>query len=157
VTALRDISSSTGGNAGNEMAMFVSRNGQDWTKAKFPHGAGLKEGAYTVVEGTTHSLVVDVLDPSLGTGRLFTSDSEGSHFVQSLDMTHRNSRGIVDYEHLQNVQGAAIANTQTGGFGEEKVRSKATWDDGSRWSPLQAPDGMCKGQKPVSAAMIAAS
>lgn len=127
VTALRDSSSG----AQSEMAMFVTRDGDAWYKAKFPHGAGLKEGSYTVVEGTAHSLVVDVLDAELGTGRLFTSDSEGSHFVQSLENTNRNDRGIVDYEHLQNVEGAALANTKERGMGDDVlIKTHITWSDG---------------------------
>ncbi|PWN42574.1 Oligoxyloglucan reducing end-specific cellobiohydrolase [Ceraceosorus guamensis] len=148
VAALRDISSSTGGNAGDQMALFVSRDGESWHKGKFPHDAGLQEGAYTIVEGTTHSLVVDVFDPGFGTGRLFTSDSEGIHFVQSLDGTNRNARGIVDYEHLENIEGAALANIRAGLPGEHRVRTRITWDDGSRWAPLSAPDDKCKGQNP---------
>lgn len=144
VTALKDIASSSGGNAGDEMALFVSEDGDSWNKAQFPHGHGLKEGAYTIVEGTTHSLVVDVVDTSSSipgwfgpkTGNLFTSDSSGTQFVKSLEGTNRNPNGIVDYEHLASVEGVALANTVQGandGNAEEgrgRIRSMITFDDG---------------------------
>ncbi|PWN28461.1 Oligoxyloglucan reducing end-specific cellobiohydrolase [Jaminaea rosea] len=146
VTALRDIQSSSGGNMGTEMAMFVSQDGNKWQKAKFPHGHGLRENAYTVVDSTLHSLVVDVLDAGgSSTGVLFTSDSEGVHFVKSLESTSRAPNGIVDFEHLENVEGVAIANVVTdqgggrGGYESRKVRSMITWDDGSRWNYIKAP------------------
>jgi photosystem II stability/assembly factor-like uncharacterized protein len=143
VTALRDIQSSTGGNAGTEMAMFVSTDGDKWRKANFPHGHGLKENAYTVVDSTLHSLVVDVLDAAgTSTGTLFTSDSEGIHFVKSLEATSRNAQGIIDFEHLENIEGVGLANVITGlagGTAERLTRSMITWDDGSRWNYIKAP------------------
>lgn len=146
-TALRDIQGSQGNAAGDEMALFVSTDGDRWQKAKFPHGHGLRENAYTVVDSTLHSLVVDVVaSPRASTGTLFTSDSAGIHFVPSLESTKRNDRGIVDFEHLENIEGVAIANVATdsnpaegGGFERQKIRSMITWDDGSRWAFIRAP------------------
>ncbi|CAO1625062.1 unnamed protein product [Jaminaea pallidilutea] len=144
VTALRDTQSSSGGsNSGDEMALFVSKDADTWHKAKFPHGRGLRENAYTVVDSTLHSLVVDVLDNTgSAIGNLFTSDSEGTHFVKSLESTKRDANGIVDFEHLQNIEGVAIANVVVDvGTGGAAVRSRSviTWDDGSRWSHIKAP------------------
>lgn len=147
ITALRDIQASAGGSSGDQMALFVSKDGDHWHKAKFPHGHGLKENAYTVVDSTLYSLVVDVLDATgSSTGVLFTSDSEGTQFVKSLDKTKRNSRGIVDFERLENIDGVAIANVVpddesrgSGASGAERVRSMITWDDGSRWAYIRAP------------------
>ncbi|CAO1617832.1 unnamed protein product [Sympodiomycopsis kandeliae] len=145
VAALKDISTSNGGSAGSELAMFVSKNGDTWQKAQFPHGHGLKENAYTVVDSTLHSLVVDVVDAgsSASTGNLFTSDSEGVYFVKSLEGTHRDPSGIVDFEHLQNIEGVGIANVLTddgpAGYDARRLRSKITWDDGSTWDFIEAP------------------
>ncbi|EPQ27080.1 uncharacterized protein PFL1_05364 [Pseudozyma flocculosa PF-1] len=135
VTALRE-SQGTSGSSG--MALFVTRDGVKWQKAQFPHGSELRENAYTVVDSTLHSLMVDVLD-SLGsdTGVLFTSDSTGTQFVKSLEGTNRNSRGLVDFEHLQNIEGVGIANVKAESDGA--TRSMITFDDGSHWHPLRAP------------------
>ncbi|UZJ55856.1 hypothetical protein CBS101457_005176 [Exobasidium rhododendri] len=148
VTALRDIAGSSGGSIGQEMALFVSTDGDRWKKANFPHGAGLTEGAYTIVEGTTHSMVVDVLDTTLGgqTGTLFTSDSEGSQFVKSLDGTNRNRVGIVDYEHLANIEGVSLANVRADihlGGSQHGMGTKTviTFNDGSSWNFVKPPAG----------------
>lgn len=154
VTALRDISSSSKGGLGTEMALFVSLDGDHWERARFPHGAGLTEGAYTIVEGTTHSLVVDVVDTTLGgqTGTLFTSDSKGVNFVKSLEGTNRNSRGFVDYEHLANIEGVSIVNVRADihlGNSQHGTGSKSliTFNDGSSWNFLQPPSGECSNKK----------
>lgn len=154
VTALRDIQSSSRGNAGMEMALFVSEDGDQWHKTNFPHGAGLTEGAYTIIEGTTNSLVVDVLDVSLvgQTGTLFVSNSKGTDFVKSLEGTSRNRNGIVDYEHLMNIDGVAVANVRADiHFGGETkhgtgTKSLITFNDGSNWRFLNPPAGQCKGK-----------
>lgn len=148
VTALRDIQGSSGGNIGVQMALFVSKDGDEWRKAQFPHDAGLTEGAYTIVEGTTHSLVVDVLDATLGgiSGTLFTSDSNGEYFVKSLEGTGRNRMGIVDYEHLANIEGVSLANVRADihmGGSQHGLGTKTliTFNDGSNWSFLKPPSG----------------
>lgn len=153
VTALRDLSSGSSGGAATEMALFTSVDGDTWNKAQFPHGAGLVEGAYTIIQGTTHSLVVDVVDTTLGTqtGTLFTSDAEGIHFVKSLQGTSRSIAGIVDYEHLANIEGVSLANVRADvhlGGTEHGTGTKSliTYNDGSSWRFLQPPAGTCKGQ-----------
>ncbi|PWN53321.1 Oligoxyloglucan reducing end-specific cellobiohydrolase [Violaceomyces palustris] len=143
VTALRDIQSSTGGNDGEEMALFVTKDGIKWNKAKFPHGHGLRENAYTIVDSTLHSLVVDVLDTD--TGSLFTSDSTGTQFVKSLEGTNRNSRGIVDFEHLANIDGVGLANIKA--EKDSAIRTMITFDDGSRWQPVKAPKVDASGKR----------
>lgn len=135
VTALRDAQSGGAGGSGDEMTMFVSIDGNEWSKARFPHGHGLRENAYTVVDSTLHSLVVDVLDGAGSqTGVLFTSDSTGTQFVKSLEGTNRNRDGIVDFEHLTGIEGVGLANTIGNAAdmsGEEKfVKTMITFDDG---------------------------
>ena len=93
------------------MLLYVTSDTQTWDRAQFPHGHGLKENAYTIVESTKHSILVDVLtDPASVSGTLFTSDSSGTNFVRSLEHTNRNAAGIVDFESLENIEGVAIAN-----------------------------------------------
>jgi hypothetical protein len=123
--------------AGDEMILYVTEDGQTWSRALFPHGHGLKENAYTIVESTSHSILVDVLtDTASATGTLFTSNSNGTYFVRALEHTNRNSMGIVDFEKLENVEGVAIANVVgnwedvQGSQGEKRLKTKITFDDG---------------------------
>lgn len=96
VTALKPTSS-TGGQDSSEMVLYVTEDGGTWSRALFPHGHGLKENAYTIVESTEHSILVDV-NSAAGSksGTLFTSNSNGTYFTQSLEHTNRNKMGIVD-------------------------------------------------------------
>ncbi|WFD30491.1 vacuolar protein sorting/targeting protein PEP1 [Malassezia sp. CBS 17886] len=123
---------------GQGMSLFVSRDATTWVRARFPHGQELHEHAYTVLAGPAFHLLVDVLDAATGTGTLFLSDSSGTHFTRGLEGTLRNARGIVDYEHLANIDGAAIANTRTAAT-PPRVQTHITHDDGSSWTHLAPP------------------
>lgn len=143
-----------GAAAGDEMLLFVSEDGANWSRAMFPHGQGLKENAYTIVESTQHSIIVDVLtDPQAATGTLFTSNSNGTYFVKSLADTNRNSMGIVDYEKLVAVEGVSIANVVLNVEEVEakvepkRVSTRITFDDGGRWALLRPPDEDWEGKR----------
>ena len=120
--------------------MYVSLDGNTWSHAKFPHGSSSKlfENAYTIVESTTHSLAVDVLTHTRSTvGTLFVSNSNGTHFVESLKNTNRNDVGYVDFEDILGVEGVGIANVvenaeDVDGRGQTKrLGSVITFDDGA--------------------------
>lgn len=142
------------GDGSDEMLLFVTEDGSTWSRAKFPHGSGLKENAYTIVESTPHSIVVDVLtDPMASSGTLFTSNSNGTYFVKSLDHTNRNVMGIVDYEKIVALEGIAVANVISnieeveGNIEEKKVQTKMTFDDAGTWDLLRAPETDHNGKK----------
>lgn len=151
VTALRPSAGTEGGST--EMVLYVTEDGRTWSRALFPHGHGLKESAYTIVESTPHSILVDVnSSPSATSGTLFTSNSNGTYFVRSLENTNRNKMGIVDFEKLVSVEGVAIVNTVSNPeaveAGEEKhLKTKITFDDGGRWNLIQAPSVDDEGKK----------
>jgi hypothetical protein len=135
VVAMRDLSP---GNEG-EMLLYVTVNGKIWAKAQFPHSssAKLKENAYTLVESTTHSLAVDVvLHEMAATGTLFTSNSNGTFFVESLKDTNRNEVGFVDYERIYGVEGVGLANVVMNPVdvesrgAQKRLRTYITFDDG---------------------------
>lgn len=137
VAALKDMSG--GGTDNSEMILFVSVDGQTWSKAKFPHASSsrLLENAYTIVESTTHSLAVDVLTHSTSSvGTLFVSNSNGTYFVESLKNTNRNDAGFVDFEDIVGVDGVGLANVVAnaeevdGRKAPKKIRSVITFDDG---------------------------
>lgn len=148
-SAAQDAGSGGGGDAGGgggssssrgngEMVMYVTEDGETWSRAQFPHGHGLRENAYTIVESTEHSILVDVnSSPSAVAGTLFTSNSNGTYFVRSLENTNRNRMGIVDFEQIVGVEGVAIINTVMNveaveaGKEEKALKTKITFDDGA--------------------------
>ncbi|EJC99110.1 signal sequence binding protein [Fomitiporia mediterranea MF3/22] len=143
VVALKDLAGS------GDMLLYVSVDAQTWARAHFPHqsSAQLRENAYTIVEGTTHSLGVDVLLHAQATiGTFFVSNSNGTYFVESLRDTNRNDLGFVDFENIYGVEGVGIANVVANaqdveGRGVPKqLQSRITFDDGSTWTRLTPPD-----------------
>ncbi|KAM0751951.1 putative signal sequence binding protein [Meredithblackwellia eburnea MCA 4105] len=152
VTALKPTST-TGGQDSSEMVLYVTEDGITWSRALFPHGHGLKENAYTIVESTEHSILVDV-NSAAGSksGTLFTSNSNGTYFVRSLEHTNRNKMGIVDFEKLVGVEGVAIVNVVSNpdavDAGQEKqLKTMITYDDGGHWNLIQAPTRDNEGKK----------
>lgn len=138
----------------DDMFLFVSTDAQTWERAQFPHttASKLRENAYTIVESTMHSLAVDVLlYPKSAIGTLFVSNSNGTHFVQSLQNTNRNGQGFVDFENIYGVEGVGFANVvdnavEVDGRNVGKIiKTLATFDDGSSWAPLRAPEKDVKG------------
>lgn len=148
VAALKPTSDEYPSGTSDEMVLYVSKDAQKWQRGIFPHGHGLKENAYTIVDSNSYSIIVDVLtDPNSNSGTLFTSNSEGTYFVRSLEHTNRNLNGIVDFEKLENVDGVAVANILTNWQDfktpndptDRKVQTRITYDDGARWTPIKAP------------------
>ncbi|GAA5934219.1 hypothetical protein JCM1841_004702 [Sporobolomyces salmonicolor] len=143
-----------GSNSGSgEMVLYVTEDGETWSRAQFPHGHGLRENAYTIVESTPHSLLIDVnSSPSAAAGTLFTSNSNGTYFVRSLENTNRNKMGIVDFEKIVSVEGVAIVNTvmnvEAVEAGQAKeLKTRITFDDGGHWSLIKAPATDNEGRK----------
>lgn len=130
LAALRDASKK-----GAQLSLFVSRDGDKWDRASFPHGQELKESGYTVLEGSPSRLLIDVVDVGLQTSTIYGSDSTGVSFVPKLNSTVRNGKGFVDYEHAATLNGIALANVRADG----KIKSRITFDDGNTWHPLTAP------------------
>ena len=133
-----------------ELNLFVSLDGANWDKARFPHDHKLEQDAYTVLESTNYSLQVNVMTngvmrPPMGT--LFTSDSTGVTFTENIQHVNRNGQGFVDFEKIQNIQGIILVNV-VGNYEEvlediaaKKKQSKISFDDGRTFQPLTVLDG----------------
>ncbi|KAI9488126.1 hypothetical protein BDB00DRAFT_849759 [Zychaea mexicana] len=133
------------------MDLYVSQDGENWHEAVFPEGASVQEKAYTIVESTGQSLLVDVLvNPLAEFGTLYKSNSNGTFFVNSLNHTNRNGMGIVDFERMQGVEGVMLANVVANheqvaaGSAKKELQTRISFDDGSTWTAIKKvknPDG----------------
>ncbi|TPX69836.1 hypothetical protein SpCBS45565_g02188 [Spizellomyces sp. 'palustris'] len=135
--------------------LFVSTDGNVFSRARFPLGTNVQQEAYTVLESSTTSLAIDMLAgksssnrPSLY-GTLYFSNTDGTHFVKSLEHTNRARGGRVDFERIQAsiIQGIQLANVvvnwediERSGIEEEKqLATKLSFDNGGRWDLLRPP------------------
>ncbi|KAI3629041.1 hypothetical protein CBS9595_000113 [Malassezia furfur] len=130
-----------------ELALYVTLDAVHWHRAHFPHGQLLHENAYTILDGPRFHLLVDVLDAASQTGSLFLSDGSGTNFTLGLHGTQRNAQGVVDYEHLANMDGIAIANVRSEPGAHVRVKTMITRDEGSHWAYLRAPARDVDGHK----------
>jgi hypothetical protein len=133
---------------GDAVKLIVSKDLEKWEQVRFSDERSISENAYTVLESSDTSLHVDVLtDPESSTGTFYTSNSDGTYFIKSLEHTNRNRLGLVDMEKIEGIDGVLIANVvdnPSSGHGEpRRVRSKISYDDGRNWNYLQTD--FCKG------------
>ncbi|KAI9171505.1 Vacuolar protein sorting-associated protein [Paramyrothecium foliicola] len=136
----------------DEMALYVTDDTIKWHRAMFPtddnhdHSHRIYQGAYTVLESTNYSIQVDVRTghPSKPTGVLFTSNSNGTYFIENIPYTNRNEEGHVDFEKISGIQGIFMVNIVENGAdvekkgGDKEIVSKITFDDGRTFEPVKA-------------------
>ncbi|KAK9765410.1 vacuolar protein sorting/targeting protein PEP1 [Basidiobolus ranarum] len=133
----------------DDMSLFITQDGMEWDMANIPLNSGLKQNAFTLLESSSHSLVLDVVySNSAAYGNLYRSNFNGSFYSTSLKYTNRNAAGIVDYEKIQGVEGIVLSNIvsnydavdRNGPWVEKKLKSMISFDDGAHWRNLKAPE-----------------
>lgn len=132
----------------DELAMFVTDDAITWHRAEFGNHK-IEEEAYTVLEGTNHSIQVDVMntDKSVNMGVFFSSNSNGTYFARHIEHTNRNEAGFVDFEDIAGIQGIVLVNVvdnweevENDPRTEKKVISQISFDDGRTFQPLKVKD-----------------
>ncbi|KAF9426712.1 vacuolar protein sorting/targeting protein PEP1, partial [Entomortierella beljakovae] len=134
-----------------DMTLYVSDDAKTWSKARFPQSFALRQDAYTILESTSYSLILDVKASPMDThGTLMVSNSNGSNFAQSIQYTNRNEGDTVDFEKIQNIDGVYLVNVVDNHEGsprmdEKKLRTRISFEAGSNWQyimpPKTRPDG----------------
>ncbi|MBE3041713.1 hypothetical protein IMZ48_03860, partial [Candidatus Bathyarchaeota archaeon] len=135
----------------DEMALYVTTDTVTWTRAMFPlsHGHTVNQGAYTVLESTNYSLQIDVMNtrPLGPMGVMFTSNSDGTYFIENLEHTNRDDRGLVDFESITGIQGIFLLNKVENGDQVEQdiwekrvVVTEISFDDGRTFEEVKAGD-----------------
>lgn len=130
----------------DELRLYVSRDAETWTRARFPHVVLSHENAYTILEGPKYHLAVDVYDHASRLDGLFISDSTGTNFSLSIADTVRGADGIIDYEHMTHMEGVAIVNVHATGS-PARVQTRITHDEGASWTDIPAPTQDLDGKK----------
>ncbi|KAI9219129.1 hypothetical protein BC828DRAFT_416736 [Blastocladiella britannica] len=119
---------------GADLDLYVSLDTTNWAMAKFPLTSSLRENAYTILESEAYSLTIDVLTTS-SSGTLYRSNSNGTYFQTSLEHTHREVAGVVDFERTDWMPFIMIANQVR----DRSIVTRISWDEGGHWAPLSPP------------------
>ncbi|KAI8820520.1 uncharacterized protein EV422DRAFT_74189 [Fimicolochytrium jonesii] len=130
----------------HELKLMVSKNGKEFKAARYPPDMAIQGGEFTLLQ-SDKSVFLDVVQGRVNTqGTLLKSDQGGETFQPILHDTHR-TKGRVDYERMQGINGTILANvvTDRNPF-SQSVASRMSFDDGATWSALAAPakDSDCK-------------
>lgn len=134
------------------LEMHVSKDGDTWSKAKFPHfyQKNFKENSYTILESQSYSLQIDILAhleyPHYG-GISFKSDISGIYFTPIIEHTNRNEKGYIDFENVQFIDGIILANiienwreiNDNANF-DKKIQSRISFDNGYTWNYIKPPN-----------------
>ncbi|KAJ2451839.1 vacuolar protein sorting/targeting protein PEP1 [Coemansia sp. RSA 2424] len=149
-------------NDGKALTMHVSLDGLSAAVAKFPGNKHTMDPAYTVLEppegfsyrdeaGNTQKMpggglmmhVTKSQHAGAEWGSIYSSNSNGTYYRQTLEYVNRDENGLVDFERIRALEGVAIANTvanpqavlkQSKG---KQLQSRITIDGGSRWHYLR--------------------
>ncbi|KAF1797441.1 hypothetical protein V8B55DRAFT_1516083 [Mucor lusitanicus] len=140
-------------NGGANLRLHVSLDGNTFAAASFPASFDLSPEAFTIMESANSMWIHVSTNTHRGSeyGTIFTSNSNGTYYVTSLENANRNEMGIVDFEKMQGIEGIAIANVvsnpgQANKGDPKKLVTRKTADAGGHWNLLAPPQKDSKGQ-----------
>ncbi|KAJ2786022.1 vacuolar protein sorting/targeting protein PEP1 [Coemansia interrupta] len=147
---------------GRALRMLVSLDGRSAAAARFPGNAATVDAAYTVLEppegfayqdarGRTRQMpggglmlhVTKSSAPGAEWGTLYASNSNGTYYAQALEHVNRDDAGLVDFERLRGLEGAALANIVSNPAdvarrgAAKQLQTVVTNDGGARWHFLR--------------------
>ncbi|ODV78209.1 vacuolar protein sorting/targeting protein 10 [Suhomyces tanzawaensis NRRL Y-17324] len=129
----------------------VSLDGITFADADFP--ADLKVTSnygYTVLGSESNAVFMHVTTSDKDGqefGSLLKSNSNGTFYVTSLEQVNRDTRGYVDYDRIEGLEGVIISNTVVSEGGAKKLKTHITHNDGGEWNYLTPPTVDAKGDK----------
>ncbi|KAJ1734153.1 vacuolar protein sorting/targeting protein PEP1 [Coemansia sp. Benny D160-2] len=151
---------------GRALTLHVSADGRSAAETRFPGNKRTVDAAYTVLEadegfeyrdsrgrsqrmpgGGVMLHVTTNARPGREWGSLYSSNSNGTYYRQSLAHVNRDETGLVDYERIRALEGVAIANVVANAAAVEsngavkQLRSLVTVDGGARWHSLRPTGG----------------
>jgi hypothetical protein len=140
-------------NGGANLRLLVSLDGVTFATASFPASFEFSPEAFTIMESANSMWIHVSTNTHRGSeyGTIFTSNSNGTYFVSSLDNANRNEMGIVDFEKMQGIEGISIANIvsnpgQANKGDPKKLVTRKTADAGGHWTTLTPPSKDSRGQ-----------
>lgn len=138
---------------GQALEVKVTVDGKTFADAKFPKDYQVEpHTAYAVLESSGHSVFMSIAtsrEQGHEEGVIIKSNSNGTSYVLSLEHVNMNSAGYVDYDRVETIEGVIIANVvaNLGSSDAKKVKTKMSFDDGSRWAYIAPPAKDSNGKK----------
>lgn len=141
----------------NELRAYVTQDGNEFAEAKLPQDlADMKQQTFTILGSQMRSIFMHMttnnqIDSYFGD--LLKSNSNGTSFVTLQKDVNRNNKGLVDFEVVQNLEGiilinvVANANDVKENHESKSLKTKITFNDGSDWAYLKAPQRDSEGKK----------
>ncbi|KAI8342310.1 hypothetical protein BC941DRAFT_138054 [Chlamydoabsidia padenii] len=131
---------------GSKLRLHVSMDGKTFAEASFPESFSISPEAFTIMESANSMWIHVSTNTHKGSeyGNIFTSNSNGTYFVMSLQDANRNEMGIVDFEKMQGIEGIALANQvsnvdQANMHDPKKLVTRLTADAGRSWRIMTPP------------------
>jgi len=139
---------------GSHLKLMASVDGLTFAETQFPPYLSLARNGFTLLDSHPGVVFLDVagnLRAGQEQGNLFVSNSNGTFFTQALKNTNRNSRGLVDFEKVNSVEGVIMANRVLNPSGantgdKKQVGSVVSFDNGATWNEWRAPAKDSAGQ-----------
>ncbi|KAI8067678.1 uncharacterized protein B0P05DRAFT_552523 [Gilbertella persicaria] len=140
-------------NGGANLRLHVSMDGVTFAPASFPASFDLAPEAFTIMESVNSLWIHVSTNTHRGSeyGTIFTSNSNGTYYVTSIENANRNEMGIVDFEKMQGIEGIAIANIvsnpgQANKGDPKTLVTRKTADAGGHWTSITPPSKDSLGQ-----------
>ncbi|KAL5333603.1 hypothetical protein BJX70DRAFT_380489 [Aspergillus crustosus] len=133
----------------------VSVDGVTFADLKFPPNIVPVQNLYTVLDSSEHAIFLYVQSGNITDaefGSIVKSNTNGTTYVLSLNAVNQNTRGYVDFERMQALEGVIIANI-VGNVDElsegvsKKLRTMITHNDGGEWALLAPPATDADGER----------
>ena len=133
-----------------------SIDSETFAPARFPPRMNVTHhNSYTALDSSTHSIFLHAtVNGGMDTayGSIIKSNSNGTSFVMSLEHVNRDNRGLVDFEKLLGVEGAAVANIvanvdRVDQRAPKKKKTMITHNDGADWALITPPEEDADGKR----------
>ncbi|KAJ1673228.1 vacuolar protein sorting/targeting protein PEP1, partial [Spiromyces aspiralis] len=154
------------------LQMFITEDGEQVAVAHFPGEKHHTDPAYTLLPpsksgGVLMLHVTKSLVPSQEWGAIYASNSNGTYFRLSLENVNRDEQGQVDFERIESLEGAALANVVANAgdleasrrtrearkrylsarSADKQLRTVMTMDNGASWHYLNPPSRDSEGRR----------
>ncbi|KAJ3218576.1 vacuolar protein sorting/targeting protein PEP1 [Clydaea vesicula] len=135
----------------DHLLVKTSIDGIQFVEGMFPLNVNVQKQGYTLLESLNSNggLFIDSVqndEKNQEYGTLFVSNKDATQFDFNLKNTNRNSKGFVDFERVQGLDGIILANIVSNpadlGIGngvEKKVKTVFTLNNGMVWDSLKPP------------------